>query len=67
MIHVVIVPDYWTNKKAAGAAVQAACALRPTPTGSVSYSVVHIKSAMLSDWMMMVMMNVNGGDDNVGK
>ena len=55
------------TKKAAGAAVQAACALRPTPTGSVSYSVAHIKSAMLSDWMVMVMINGNGDDDNVGK
>ena len=45
------------QKKAAGAAVQAACALRPAPAGSVSYIVVHIKSAMLSDWMVMVMMN----------
>jgi hypothetical protein len=57
MIHFVIVRDYWKNKKAAGAAVQAACALRPAPAGSVSYIVVHIKSAMLSDWMVMVMMN----------
>ena len=55
------------QKEAAGAAVQAACALRPAPTGSVSYRVVHIKSAMLSDWMVMVMMNGNGDDDNVGK
>jgi hypothetical protein len=45
------------KQKAAGAAVQAACALRPAPAGSVSYIVVHIKSAMLSDWMVMVMMN----------
>ena len=67
MIHFVIVPDYWKNKKAAGAAVQAACALRPAPTGSVSYSVVHIKSAMLSDWMAMVITNGNGDDDNEGK
>ncbi len=57
------------QKKAAGAAVQAACALRPAPAGFVSYSVVHIKSAMMSDWMVMVMMNGNGDDDNnnVGK
>jgi len=59
-------PRLLENKKTAGAAVQAACALRPDPTGSVSYSVVHIKSAMLSDWMVMVVMNANGDDDNVG-
>ena len=50
-------PILLENKKAAGAAVQAACALRPAPAGSVSYIVVHIKTAMLSDWMVMVMMN----------
>ena len=47
--------------------MQAACALCPTPAGTVSYSVAHIKYAMLSDWMVMVMMNGNGDDDNVGK
>ena len=63
MRHVVIVPDYLQKqKKAAGAAVQAAGALCPAPAGSASYSVV----AMLSDWMM-VMTNGNGDDDNVGK
>ena len=41
-------------------------ALCPTPAGSVSYRVVHIKSVMLSDWMVMVMMNGSGDDDNVG-
>ena len=50
-------PRLLENKEAAGAAVQAACALRPAPAGSVSYIVVHIKSAMRSDWMVMVMMN----------
>ena len=50
-------PILLEKQKAAGAAVQAACALRPAPAGSVSYIVVHIKSAMLSDWMVMVMMN----------
>ena len=45
-------------------------AVCPTPTGSVSFSVGHIKSdwmVMLSDWMVMVMTNGNGDDDNVGK
>ncbi len=45
-------------------------ALCPTPAGSVSFSVVHIKSdwmVMLSDWMVMVTMNGNGDDENVGK
>ena len=55
------------TKKAAGAAVQAACALCPAPAGSDSYSVIHIKSALLSDWLVMVMTSGNGDDDNVGK
>ena len=45
-------------------------ALCPTPTGSASFSVVHIKSdwiVILLDWMVMVMTNGNGDDDNVGK
>ena len=82
MTHFIVVADHWKHKKAAGAAVQAACAISeqylflsesalcPTPAGSVSFSVIHIKSdwvAMLSDWMVMVMTNGNGDDDNVGK
>ena len=45
-------------------------ALCPTPASSVSFSVLHIKSdwmVMLSDWMVMVMTNGNGDDDNAGK
>ncbi len=44
--------------------------LCPPPSGSVSFSVVHIKSdwmVMLSEWMVMVVTNGNGDDDNVGK
>ena len=39
--------------------------LCPAPAGSVSFSVLHIKSdwmVMLSEWMVMVM--TNGNDDN---
>ena len=46
------------------------CALCPTQAGSVSFSVVRIKSDWMvirSDWMVMVMTNGNGDDDNVGK
>ena len=44
-------------------------ALCPAPAGSVSFSVVHIKSewmVMLSDWMVMVMTNGNADNNNVG-
>ena len=70
------------EKKAAGAAVKAACAnsrqylflsesaLCPAPAGFVSFSVVHSKSdwmVMLSEWMVMVMTNGNDDNNNVGK
>ena len=70
------------KQKTAGAAVQAACAISgqylflsesalcPAPAGSVSFSVLHIKSdwmVMLSEWMVMVMTNGNDDNNNVGK
>jgi len=78
----VIFPDYWKKKQTAGAAVQAACAISrqymflsesalcPTPTSSVSFSVLNIKSdwtVMLAEWMVMVMTNGNDDNNNVGK
>ena len=75
-------PRLLEKQKAAGVAVQAACAISgqymflsesalcPAPAGSVSFSDVHIKSdwmVMLSDWMVMVMTNGNGDDNRVGK
>ena len=44
-------------------------ALCPAPTGSVSFSVLHIKSdwmVRLSDWMVMVMTNGNDDNNNIG-
>ena len=45
-------------------------ALCPAQAGSVSFSVVHIKSdwmVMLSDCVVMVMTNGNDDNNNVGK
>ena len=82
MRHFIIFPDYWKTKQTEGAAVQAACAISrqyvllsesalcPAPAGSVSFSVLHIKSdwmVMLSDWMVMVMTNGNDDNNNVGQ
>ena len=44
-------------------------ALCPAPTGSVSLSVLNIKSdwmVMLSEWMVMAMTNGNDDNNNVG-
>ena len=84
MSNFISVPEYWKKaikQKNAGAAVPAARTLEdqymflsksavcPAPTGSVSFSVVHIKSdwmVVLSDWMVMVMTNGNDDNNNVG-
>ena len=45
-------------------------ALCPAPAGSVSFSVLNIKSdwmVMLSEWIVMVMTNGNDDNNNAGK
>jgi len=45
-------------------------ALCPTPTGSVSFSALNIKSdwmVVLSEWRVMVMTYGNDDNNNVGK